>query len=150
MKKTIKLNSKEKIKIDTSWNWAYIYMDYFGHDIIPDLVPIIDTFIDTFTGLLNGAETDEDEISDKLYGLESTTLSNVIWALAKNADDGIPDVREWYKGFDRFPLDVILPEVLETLADTMMSSKKAELLRETLTALASQFIQSASQRSIEA
>jgi len=150
MKKTIKLNSKEKIKIDTSWNWAYIYMDYFGHDIIPDLVPVIDTFIETLTGLLNGSETDENEISDKLYGFESTTVTNVIWALAKNADDDIPEVREWLKGFDRFPLDVILPEVLETLADTMMSSKKAGLLRETLTALASQFIQSASQRSIEA
>ena len=148
MKKTIKLNSKEKIKIDTSWNWAYIYMDYFGHDIIPDLIPVIDTFIETFTRLLNGAQTDEDEISDKLYGLEATTVTNVVWALAKNADEEIPDVREWLKGFDRFPLDIILPEVLETLADTMMSSKKAELLRETLTALASQFIQSASQHSI--
>lgn len=149
MKKTIKLNSKEKIKIDTSWNWAYIYMDYFGHDIIPDLVPVIDAFMETLSGLLNGAETDEELLSDKLYTMESTTVMNVIWALAKNADDDIPDVREWLKGFDRFPLDIILPEVLETLADTMISSKKAELLRETLKTLASQFIQSASQHSIE-
>lgn len=144
MRSTIKIGDKKEIKINTSWNWAYIYQDYFGHDIIPDLVPLIDTFIETLTGLLNGAETDEDDLSGKLYGMEITTVTNVIWALAKNADDSIPEVREWLDGFDRFPLDIILPEVLDKLAGSMMSTKKAELLRGQLEALALRFIQSAS------
>ena len=149
MRRTIKVDKKQEIKINTSWNWAYIYQDYFGHDIIPDLVPLIDTFIDTFTGLLNGDEVDEEGVSDKLYGMEITTVTNVIWALAKNADDDIPDVREWLDTFDTFPLDIILPEVLEALAGSMVSTKKAELLKGEMTAAASRFIQSLSQRQTE-
>lgn len=149
MRTTIKLENKKQIKINTSWNWAYIYQDYFGHDIIPDLVPVIDTFLDTFTGLLNGDDVDEDTIGDKLYGLEVTTITNVIWALAKNADDSIPEVREWLDGFDRFPLDIILPEVLDALASSMISTKKAELLRATMAELTSRFTQSASPQQTE-
>ena len=148
MRSTIKLEGKKNIKINTSWNWAYIYQDYFGHDIIPDLVPVIDTFIETMTALLNGDDVRED-ISDKLYGMEVTTVTNIIWALAKNADDSIPDVREWLDGFDRFPLDIILPEVLQTLAESMVSTKKAELLRAEMAAMASRFIRSASQHQTE-
>lgn len=144
MRSTIKIGKKKEIKINTSWNWAYIYQDYFGHDIIPDLVPLIDTFIETLTGLINGSETDEEDLGSKLYGMEITTVTNVIWALAKNADDNIPEVREWLDGFDEFPLDIILPEVLDALAGSMMSTKKAELLRGQLEALALRFIQSAS------
>lgn len=149
MRTTIKLENKKQIKINTSWNWAYIYQDYFGHDIIPDLVPVIDTFLDTFTGLLNGDDVDEDTIGDKLYSLEVTTITNVIWALAKNADDSIPEVREWLDGFDRFPLDIILPEVLDALASSMISTKKAELLRATMAELTSRFTQSASPQQTE-
>lgn len=149
MRSTIKLEDGKELKINTSWNWAYIYQEYFGHDIIPDLVPVIDTFIDTMTGLLNGSEVDEEGISDKLYTMEITTVTDVIWALAKNADDSIPEVRKWLDGFDRFPLDIILPKVLETLADSMVSTKKAELLRTGAAGLASRFIQSVSQQQTE-
>lgn len=149
MRRTIKLEDKKEIKINTSWNWAYIYQEYFGHDIIPDLVPLIDTVIDTFSGLLSGAEIDEDAISDKLYAFELTTVTDVIWALAKNADEDIPDVREWLETFDRFPLDIILPEVLEALAASMVSTKKAELLRAGAAALASRFTPSASPQQTE-
>lgn len=144
MRRAIKIGKKKEIKINTSWSWAYIYQDYFGHDIIPDLVPLIDTFIETLSGLINGSETDEEDLGSKLYGMEITTVTNVIWALAKNADDSIPEVREWLDGFDEFPLDIILPEVLDALAGSMMSTKKAELLRGQLEALALRFIQSAS------
>lgn len=149
MRSTIKLENKKEIKINTSWNWAYIYQEYFGHDIIPDLVPVIDSFIEVFTGLLNGDEVEENTISDNLYGLEITTVTNVIWALAKNADDSIPEVREWLDGFDEFPLDVIVPETIDALARSMVSTKKAELLRAQMQTLASRFIQSASQPQTE-
>lgn len=143
MRKTIKINSKKSIKINTSWNWAYIYQEYFGHDIIPDLVPIIDAFLKTFTGLVNGDEIDEDNFD--LYGLEITTLTNVVWALAKNADEDTPDLKEWLDSFDEFPLDIIVPEVLDALATSMVSRKKAKLLQEQIEIMASRFIQSLSQ-----
>lgn len=145
MRKTIKLENKKSIKINTSWNWAYIYKEYFGHDIIPDLVPAIDAFLKTFTQIVNGEEADDLDI----YGLEITTMTNIVWALAKNADENIPDVNEWLDEYDKFPLDIIVPEVVEALADSMISSKKAELLRGQAAAAASRLIQSLLQQPTE-
>ena len=147
MRKTIKLENKKEIKINTSWNWAYIYQEYFGHDIIPDLVPAIDAFLKMFTEIINGDDVAEENFD--LYGLEITTLTNLVWALAKNADDDIPEVNEWLDSFDRFPLDIIIPAVIEALADSMISTKKAKLLRGQVTAAASRFTRSLSQQPTE-
>ena len=150
MKKTIKIDKNNKFDISTSWGWAYIYQETFGHDIIPDLVPVIDTILDALTGLINGDYIEENDIGDKLYGMEITTATNVLWALAKNADDDIPDVREWLDQFDVFPLADIIPEVMDVLVKSMVSTKKAQLLQERLQAIALQFIQSQSQPQTEA
>lgn len=150
MKKVIKVDKKNKFEISTSWGWAYIYQEAFGHDIIPDLVPLIDTILDMLTGLVNGDTVDDSDIGDKLYGMEITTVTNVIWALAKNADDNIPEVREWLDSFDTFPLADIVPEIMDVLVKSMVSEKKAKLLQERLEQIGSQFIQSLSQPQTEA
>ena len=149
MKKVIKIDKKNKFEISTSWGWAYIYQEAFGHDIIPDLVPLIDTILDMLTGLVSGDEIDDKEIGDELYGMEITTVTNVIWALAKNAEEDIPDVREWLDQFDMFPLADIVPEVMDVLIKSMVSTKKAKLLQERLEQVALQFIQSQSQPQTE-
>lgn len=148
MRKTIKIDKNNKFEINTSWNWAYIYQEYFGHDIIPDLVPIIDTVLDMVTGLLNGSEVDESDFDDKLYGFEVTTITNVIWALAKNADDDIPDVKEWLDEHD-LPLMDVVPEIMDVLTKSMVSTKKAKLLQDRLQEMALRFIQSQSQPQTE-
>ena len=102
------------------------------------------------TGLVNGDNIDDSDIGDKLYGMEITTVTNVIWALAKNADDNIPDVREWLDQFDTFPLADIVPEIMDVLVKSMVSEKKAKLLQERLEQIGSQFIQSLSQPQTEA
>lgn len=147
MKKVIKIDKNTQIKINTAMDWAFIYQEYFGHDIIPDLVPALDAFTHMFVGLVNGDDIDEDNFD--LYGLEVTTLYRIIWALAKNEDDDIPDIKEWLHGFDTFPLDVILPDVIETLSKTMMSTKKAELLQGQITEAALRLIKSLSLPSTE-
>ena len=147
MRKTIKIDKGKEIKINTSWNWAYIYQEYFGHDIIPDLVPAIDAFISMLSSFVNGDEVDEDNFD--LYGLEITTVTNVVWALAKNADEDIPEVRKWLDEFDEFPMDIIVPEVVDALTASMMSTKKAELLREEIVLAASRLTQSLSQQPTE-
>ena len=142
MKKVIKIDKNTQIKINTAMNWAFIYREYFGHDIIPDLVPALDAFTHMFVGLVNGDDIDEDNFD--LYGLEVTTLYQIIWALAKNEDNDIPDIEKWLHGFDKFPLDIILPDVIEALSQTMMSTKKAELLQGQITDAALRLIKSLS------
>lgn len=149
MKKVIKIDKDNKFEISTSWGWAYIYQETFGHDIIPDLIPLIDTILDTVTGLINGDNVDDSELSDKLYGLEITTVTNVIWALAKNANEDIPDVREWLNEHD-LPLADVVPEILDVLIKSMVSTKKAKLLQDRLQEMALRYIQSQSQPQTEA
>ncbi len=150
MRAKIKQGNKTAFEINTSNRWAYIYLEYFGHDIIPDLVPLIDTFLGMFTGILNGEDADPDEMQNALYQMEYTTALNVIWALAKNANDEIPDAPEWYDSFDKFELDEVMPQVFEKLITTMVSRKKLELLQAQGQAVISRFTRSSSQEQTEA
>lgn len=149
MKKTIKINDKKAFKINTSNRWLRIYRDTFGHDILPDIIPIIDAGISTFAGIVEGEELDIDKIEEELYALEFVTINNIIWALAKNEDDSIPDVDDWEDGFKTFPIDEILPQVVSAIADTYISEKKLRLLKAGLRQRQSQLIQSLSQASTE-
>lgn len=149
MRAKIKQGNKTAFEINTSNRWAYIYLEYFGHDIIPDLVPMIDTFLGIFTGMLNGEDADEQQMQDALYGMEYTTALNVIWALAKNADDEIPDAPEWYDSFEKFELDEVFPQVFEKLITTMVSTKKLKLLQQQGSAVISRFTKSSSQEQTE-
>ena len=145
MRKKIKIGNKTAFEINTSNRWAYIYNEYFGHDIMPELIPMADAAIGFLTNLINGEDADESDITDALYGLEYTTELNVIWALAKNADESIPEAEEWYNGFEKFPQDEIAPQVFGTLIKTMVSEKKLQLLQTQGKAAMSRFTRSSSQ-----
>lgn len=150
MKKTIKIDNKTKFKIDTSNNWLRIYRDQFGHDILPDIVPVLDAGLELISGALNGEDIDAvDQIETRMMELETITLDNVIWALAKNADESIEDPEEWDRKFDKFPLDEIVPQVIDTLASTYMTTKKLKLLKEGWETRRSQLMQFSSQESTE-
>ena len=67
--------------------------------------------------------------------IESVDLLNIVWAMAKNADEEIPEPREWFKQFDVFPVDVIAPAVFELIFKAMVSTKnlkRLQSLRESL------------------
>ena len=53
---------------------------------------------------------------------------NITWALAKNADDSIPEPKIWVKQFDEFPVDVVGPEVVKLIFKGMVSSKNLKRL----------------------
>lgn len=131
MKKVIKIDKKTKFKIDTSLNWLRIYRDTFGHDILPDLVPMLDAVFDLLIGKADSEEYDAlDQIETRIMEMETVTIDNVIWALAKNADEDVPEPEDWDRQFDKFPLDEILPQVFNTLSETYITTKKSKLLKE--------------------
>ncbi|NMF06530.1 hypothetical protein ACUH7Y_25215 [Clostridium beijerinckii] len=49
---------------------------------------------------------------------------NIIWVLAKTADNSIPDPITWLDGFDEFPLFQIIPEIQDLIASSIQSKKK--------------------------
>lgn len=142
MEKKVKIDSKNSIKLNNNVGWLFIYKDQFGRDIVPTLVPVLNAGIDLVFGIYRetgGKFTkdsimaiDTDAVTDALIqatAIEATDLINITWALAKNADDEIPEPREWVRQFDTFPVDIIAPEVFKMLYKGMVSTKNLKRLQ---------------------
>lgn len=143
MIKTLTIEDKE-IRLDNNVGWAMIYKDQFGTDIIPALMPLFAGAMDVISELIQKvgnnkeidvaellAEIDGDALINAvihLSGFEFVDFINIVWALAKNADDTIPEPKLWVKQFDVFPLDEIAPEVFKLVAKGVISSKNMERL----------------------
>ena len=147
MKKTISIGDKD-IVLENNVVWAMEYRNQFGRDILPVFMPLLIGGIDIVKELLEDLgktkEIGQDEVltllnSDAiieailhLSNLEVTDLINITWAMAKAADDDIPEPLRWVREFDTFPVDVIAPAVIGLCIDGMVSSKNLERLKKTI------------------
>lgn len=145
MEKTIKIG-KVPVRLNNNIGWSMAYRDQFGQDIIPVIMPMLAGALDIITGLLNSTEkpeeikgidilkqVDGDTLIDAmahLSALEFVDLINITWALAKCADDEIPEPKEWVKQFESFPVDVVAPAVFELIGKGLISSKNWRRLNE--------------------
>ena len=125
MKKTIKIDDEQKFEINSSSGWLYAYQEQFGHDVLPVLLPAAEALLQTMADLMKDSKSDnvgdilaaadEETISNAfitLSGMQLTTVTNIVWAMAKNANDSIESPREWLNSFDVFPWDIVVPQVL--------------------------------------
>ena len=146
MEKTITIGSA-KVRLSNNVGWTLAYRDQFGRDIIPAIMPALWSLTDIMAGLMQEIDLDGqrnvsaeeivkalsgDTVTDafiKLSGLEFVDFVNIVWAMAKAADESIDDPREWVRQFDEFPIDVIGPAVLDLVVKGMISSKNVERLR---------------------
>ena len=145
MQKTIKIGDKEVI-LDNNIGWTMEYRNQEGKDIIPTLLPLIASILDLFAGVIKEtgkanditikdmlSVTDTDDMLNAIIhasGAEFVDLFiNTTWALAKCADESIPEPRRWVKQFDTFPLDEIVPQVLGFILDGTVSRKNLERLK---------------------
>lgn len=143
MIKTITIGDKE-VQLDNNVGWAMVYREQFGTDIIPALMPLFASAMDIISELIKNTgkskEIDVYEILKQidgdvlvnaaihLSGFEFVDFINIVWALAKNADDTIPEPKKWIRQFDEFPLDEIAPAVIKLIAAGVVSSKNMERL----------------------
>ena len=144
MIKTIKIG-KQDVVLDNNIGWTLIYRDQFGQDIIPSIMPMFASAMDIISGLVKETDGNGDEIALEdilkltdgeslinalihLGSFEFVDFINITWALAKNADDSIPEPKIWLKQFDEFPVDVIGPEVVKLIFKGMVSSKNLKRL----------------------
>lgn len=146
MEKTIKVDSKTSFKVSNSIAWMMIYRDQFGRDIVPALVPVMSAALDIAVEVSKVAgegvttaelikKMDTDTLRDALLemsGLEFVDIINIIWSMAKAADDEIDEPRVWVRQFDSFPLDTILPVIFDLTLSCMVSSKNLKRLRQTM------------------
>ena len=145
MIKTIKIADNQSFEINSSNGWLYTYQEQFGHDVLPVLLPAVEAIIQALADMAKDAKgddvsdilkaADEDTISNMfitLSGMQLTTVTNIVWAMAKNADDNITSPKEWINSFDVFPWDVIVPQVLGAALEACVSKKKFEKIQGTL------------------
>lgn len=145
MQKTINIGDKE-VRLDNNIGWTMEYRNQEGKDIIPTLLPLIASILDLFAGVIKEtgkanditikdmlSVTDTDDMLNAIIhasGAEFVDLFiNTTWALAKCADESIPEPRRWVKQFDTFPLDEIVPQVLGFILDGTVSRKNLERLK---------------------
>lgn len=150
MKKTITV-AETDITLDNSIGWALEYKDQFNVDIVPTLMPIISGCISAISAIIEetgktanltardiipvlGSDAMMDAIV-KFSMLELTDIINITWAMAKNADQDIPEPRRWIRQFETFPLDIVLPVVADMIISGLVSSKNLKSLEEVKKAL---------------
>lgn len=146
MEKTIKIDEKNSVRLSNNVGWLLAYRDQFGVDIVPALVPVLNAVIEIYaeiakqTGDLKTAadiftKIDTETIQGailELAGVQITDLVNVVWAMAKAADEDIDEPRTWVRQFETFPLDVIAPAVLELAVRGLLSGKNSKRLLDAL------------------
>lgn len=143
MIKTISINEEQEITLSNNVGWLLVYKDQFGQDIVPSLIPILNAGIDLVYSIYTttGGKLDKDTISKldtdvieaalyKLAGFEMADFLHVVWAMAKNADDKIPEPKKWLNQFEAFPMDLMVPAVFDLLYKGMVSSKNSKRLQE--------------------
>lgn len=144
MESIIKIGEKE-VKVNNRAGWTITYRDQFGHDIVPTLMPLFAGALDVVSGLVKQTGKDNAEITDilaiadgdalinafiHLSGFEFVEILNITWAMAKEADDTIPEPKTWIRSFEEFPVDVVVPEVIKLAFKGMCSSKNLQRLGE--------------------
>ena len=115
------------------------YRDQFGKDILPVIMPFITSIIESVSTVIadadNNGEITTTTIAEALSGRSLDVVLplyqadfvdlviNVIWAMAKTADDTIEPPKKWVRQFEGFYLDEILPDVLDMVLRGFVSSK---------------------------
>lgn len=142
MKKIIKISDDKSFEINSSSGWLYVYQEQFGHDVLPVLLPAVEALIQAFADMAKNSKSDsvsdilkaadEETISNAFItfsGMQLTTITNIVWAMAKNANDNIENPKEWINSFDVLPWDVVVPQVLTAALEACVSKKKFDTIR---------------------
>ena len=144
MEKIINIEGVD-LKLNNQVAWTMEYKDQFGRDIVPVIMPMISAIVEGLASVISESETKEisaKQISEAFQGRSMEILLpmfqvefvdiiiNVTWALAKCADETIPEPKKWIRQFDSFPLDIIVPEVYQLVMQGFVSSKNWARLKE--------------------
>jgi len=133
MEKTITIDGKE-VRFKASASFPLIYKANFNADILTIIMPLLSEVIGSADGMFT-----EDSFKDGslvltpetistalegVYSLELIDIMNLLWTMAKCADDEIPEPMKWFGEFDEFPIVDIAIQVFPMLFSSLLSKKK--------------------------
>ena len=105
MEKIINVSGRE-VRLKSSAALPLRYKAQFGKDLFADMAK-----------LQSVADGDITEIDTEVF-------YNVVWALAKCADPGIPPILDWLEEFEEFPVFEIFNESSELVTKSMGTDTK--------------------------
>lgn len=142
MEKIINIEGVD-LKLNNQAAWTMEYKDQFGKDIVPVLMPLVSAMVEGLASVISdtdGTSLTAKEIAEAFQGRAVDILLpmyqvefvdiiiNVTWAMAKCADENIPEPKRWIRQFEKFPIDIIGPEIYDLAMTGFVSSKNLERL----------------------
>lgn len=116
MEKTLNIGGHE-IKMKSTAGTMNRYRNAFNRDFIKDLVRLQENLSKKIN-----SNTDFEAIDLELF-------ERLAWAMAKTADDEIPDIEHWLDEFETFDIMQALPEIMGLLTanlEQINTKKKTE------------------------
>lgn len=124
MEKIIKIDDRD-VKFKCSASFVYRYKAQFGKDVLKTIMPLIKGVIP----LIGQEKIETESIVEILQGssdFELTDVYNIVWVLAKTADNDIPEPAVWYDEFETFPLVEVITELIEILIPSLLTTKESK------------------------
>lgn len=112
MEKTIEIDGKQ-VKFKSTAATPLRYKAQFGKDYFLEILKM--------EGLSKLKKSKNNEKALELIDFD--TFYNIIWVLAKTADNNIPEPLEWLDTFEEFPLFEIIPQLQEMILISIQGKK---------------------------
>lgn len=122
MEKTITIDGKQ-VRLKATAAIVKRYKAQFRRNLFSDLMAL---------GAINalassdGSEQPIDMSNVDMSKVDFEFIYDLTWIYAKTADPNIPDPMTWLDGFEEFPIEEIMPEVMELVQVTMGAKKNKE------------------------
>ncbi|HDX9708484.1 TPA: hypothetical protein ROY21_000302 [Bacillus cereus] len=120
MEKTITIDGKQ-VRLKATAATVKRYKAQFRRNLFADLMGLgaINALASS-----NGTEQPIDMSNVDMSKVDFELIYDLTWLYAKTADPNIPDPMTWLDEFEEFPIEEIMPAVMELVQVTMGAKKK--------------------------
>ncbi|HHT7238249.1 MULTISPECIES: hypothetical protein [Bacillus cereus group] len=120
MEKTITIDGKQ-VRLKATAATVKRYKAQFRRNLFADMMGL-----GAINGLTapDGSQQPIDISNFDISKVDFELIYDLTWLYAKTADPSIPDPLTWLDGFEEFPMEEIMPEIMELIQVTMGAKKK--------------------------
>lgn len=115
MEKTIEIDGKQ-VKFKSTAATPLRYKAQFHKDYFSEILKL-----EKLEKVMKNKKISD---AERLANVDFDLFYNVAWVFAKTADKAIKEPIEWLDEFETFPLETILPQLMELIISNMQSKKK--------------------------
>jgi hypothetical protein len=108
MEKILNIDGRQ-VKFKSTGAFLLRYKAQFHKDALKDIFKLIESIDEETNEIIN------------VDALDMEVFYNLVWVLAKTADPSLPPPLEWLDTFSEFPLNDIIPEVIDLITSSITS-----------------------------